>query len=137
MFQETYNEDIYPVLHPSGPKHDYRTRLDSPEKACIAQYRSVNLGALLGLDEWRREVFYTALHAKYLAERYPGTDVAVSLPRIRPCAGESTFRPKSVVAVSYTHLDVYKRQIYINGKLCYSSIIPRKDELEASIREVL
>ena len=27
--------------------------------------------------------------------------------------------------------------IYINGKLCYSSIIPRKDELEASIREVL
>ncbi len=97
MFQETYNEDIYPILHPSGPKHDYRTRLDSPEKACIAQYRSVNLGALLGLDEWRREVFYTALHAKYLAERYPGTDVAVSLPRIRPCAGESAFQPKCEV----------------------------------------
>ena len=97
MFQETYNEDIYPILHPSGPKHDYRTRLDSPEKACIAQYRSVNIGALLGLDEWRREVFYTALHAKYLTDRYPGTDIAVSLPRIRPCAGEGTFHPKCEV----------------------------------------
>ena len=34
MFQETYNEDLYPKLHPSGPKHDYKKRLNSPELAC-------------------------------------------------------------------------------------------------------
>lgn len=93
MFQETYNEDTYPLLHPSGPKHDYLTRLDSPEKAARADYHCVNIGALLGLDDWRREVFYTGLHAKYLMDRYPDTDVAVSLPRIRPCAGGGGFQP--------------------------------------------
>jgi len=97
MFQETYNEDIYPGLHPEGPKHDYRTRVDSPEKACKANYHSVNIGALLGLDEWRREVFFTGLHAKYLQDHYPNTDIAVSLPRIRPCVGDGLFQPKSIV----------------------------------------
>lgn len=93
MFQETYNEDLYPTLHPSGPKHDYRNRLDSPERACRAKYHGVNLGALLGLDDWRKETFFTGLHAKYLTDRYPDTDVAVSLPRIRPCPGEGGFHP--------------------------------------------
>lgn len=93
MFQETYNEDLYPTLHPSGPKHDYRTRIDSPELACRAGYHTVNLGALLGLDDWRKETFLTGMHALYLMNRYPGTDCAVSLPRIRPCVGEGCYRP--------------------------------------------
>jgi 2-iminoacetate synthase len=93
MFQETYNEDLYPTLHPSGPKHDYRKRLDSPELACMAGYNTVNLGALLGLDDWRKETFLTGMHAAYLMEKYPGTDCAVSLPRIRPCVGEGNYHP--------------------------------------------
>lgn len=93
MFQETYNEDLYPKLHPSGPKHDYRTRLDSPELACKAGYNTVNLGALLGLDDWRKETFLTGMHAAYLMDKYPGTDCAVSLPRIRPCVGEGNYHP--------------------------------------------
>lgn len=93
MFQETYHEDLYPTLHPSGPKHDYRTRLDSPELACQAGYHTVNLGALLGLDDWREETFLTGIHALYLLNKYPGTDCAVSLPRIRPCVGEGNYHP--------------------------------------------
>lgn len=93
MFQETYNEDIYPTIHPSGPKHDYKRRLESPELACKANFHSVNLGALLGLDDWRRDSFFTALHAKYLIDKYPKTDVAVSLPRIRPTAKGGAFSP--------------------------------------------
>ena len=91
MFQETYNEDLYPALHPTGPKHDYRWRLETPERAARAGLHSVGLGALLGLDDWRRDAFFTMLHARYLIERYPGCDVAVSLPRIRPCAGQVDF----------------------------------------------
>lgn len=91
MFQETYNEDIYPDLHPIGPKHDYRWRLDTPERAARAGMHSVGIGALLGLDDWHHDAFFTMMHARYLIENYPGCDVAVSLPRIRPCAGQVNF----------------------------------------------
>lgn len=95
IYQETYNEELYPVLHPSGPKGDYRFRLDAPERGCIAGMRVVNVGALLGLDDWRRESFYTGLHAQYLKNRFPETDVAISLPRMRPHAGE--YQPACIV----------------------------------------
>lgn len=98
MFQETYNEDIYPILHPVGEKRDYRKRLDSPELACQAHYNSVNLGALLGLDDWRKDTFFTGLHAMYLQQKYPGTDIAVSLPRICEHEGETHFRVHSTVS---------------------------------------
>lgn len=98
MFQETYNEDIFPILHPIGEKSNYRRRLDSPELACKAHYNNVNLGALLGLDDWRKDTFFTGLHAKYLQDKYPGTDIAVSLPRICEHEGDKSFRVHSTVS---------------------------------------
>ncbi|ADL50455.1 2-iminoacetate synthase ThiH [Clostridium cellulovorans] len=95
MFQEVYNEDLYPKLHPKGPKSDYHFRLDAPERACKAKMHNVNIGALLGLDSWQKESFFTGLHGKYLQDNYPGTDIAISLPRIRPHAG-NPFMPKGV-----------------------------------------
>lgn len=88
LYQETYNEDLYEKLHVKGPKKDYRFRLDAPERACAAGMRSVNIGALLGLDDWRREAFYTGLHAYYLQSQYPEVEISVSFPRMRPHAGE-------------------------------------------------
>lgn len=96
MFQETYNPELYKTLHLSGLKKDYRYRLDTPERAAMAGMNCVNVGALLGLDNWRKEAFFTALHAKYIQDNYPATDVAVSLPRIRPHVGEE-FVPNSTV----------------------------------------
>ena len=96
MFQETYNEELYATLHPQGPKRDFRFRLDAPERGCRAGMRVVNVGALLGLDQWRRDALLTGLHAHYLMDRYPEVDIAVSLPRMRPHAGE--FQPASVVS---------------------------------------
>lgn len=87
MFQETYNEELYPKLHPAGPKHDYRFRLDAPERCCKAGMRVVNIGALLGLDEWRHDALKTGLHASYLQNKYPEVDIAVSLPRMRTHVG--------------------------------------------------
>ncbi len=87
MFQETYNEALYLRLHPAGPKRDYRFRLDAPDRAARAGMRSVNIGALLGLDQWRRDAFYTGLHADWLQKTYPGVDIAVSAPRMRPHEG--------------------------------------------------
>ena len=52
--------------------------------------RSVNLGALLGLDDWRRDIFQTARHAVFLQTKYPEQEVSLSLPRIRPCGEKPT-----------------------------------------------
>jgi 2-iminoacetate synthase len=87
IYQETYNETLYRELHPKGPKRDYRYRLDAPERACRAGIRSVNIGALLGLDRWRPESFMMGLHADYLQRKFPEVEIGVSLPRIRPHAG--------------------------------------------------
>ncbi|WP_073027563.1 2-iminoacetate synthase ThiH [Lutispora thermophila] len=92
MFQEVYNEELYPQLHMGGPKSNYCYRLDAPERACRAYMRTVNIGSLLGLDEWRRESFFTGLHADYLQGNYPDIEISVSFPRIRPSAG--CFKPK-------------------------------------------
>ena len=87
MFQETYNEELYLKLHPAGPKRDFRFRLNAPDRAARAGMRSVNVGALLGLDQWRRDAFYTGLHADWIQATYPGVDIAVSAPRMRPHEG--------------------------------------------------
>ena len=92
MFQETYNEVLYEKLHPAGPKRDFGFRLDAPQRAVMGGMRSVNLGALLGLDDWRRDMFFTGLHAAFLQERYPEQEVSVSLPRMRPCGEKPTTR---------------------------------------------
>ena len=95
IYQETYNEARYDQLHPKGPKRDYRFRLDAPERACKAGMRAVNVGALLGLDDWHRDAFFTGLHAHYLQRCYPETEISVSLPRMRPHAGG--FQPDCIV----------------------------------------
>jgi 2-iminoacetate synthase len=87
LYQEVYDETLYASYHLSGPKRDYRYRLDAPERACRAGFRSVNVGALLGLGQWRDESYFTALHASYLQKKYPSTVVGVSLPRMRSHAG--------------------------------------------------
>jgi 2-iminoacetate synthase len=101
MYQETYNPLLYDRLHVKGPKKDYRYRLDAPERACRAGMRAVNIGALLGLDDWRRDGFFTGLHANYLQNKYPGVEVSISLPRIRPTMGNcetgNSVNDKSIV----------------------------------------
>lgn len=87
LYQETYDRDLYARVHPAGPKRDYRYRLDAPERACEAGVRFVNLGVLLGLGDWRDDVFLLGLHAAYLQRRFPDVELSVSLPRLRPHEG--------------------------------------------------
>ncbi len=87
LYQETYDRDLYPTLHPRGPKRDYRFRLEGPERACAAGVRAVNIGALLGLGDWRYDALLTGLHAAYLQRNFPEVEVSISLPRMRPHEG--------------------------------------------------
>jgi len=95
IYQETYDEAIYDQVHITGPKKNYRFRLDAPERGCQAGMRRVNIGPLLGLDDWRKEAFFAGLHADYLQNKYLDTEVSLSLPRLRPHIG--SFQPNSIV----------------------------------------
>lgn len=90
IYQEVYDEDVYNKVHISGPKKEYNYRLEAPERACRAKIRGVNIGALLGLNDWRREAFMTGIHGDYLQNKYPEVEVSLSLPRIRPHIGMSS-----------------------------------------------
>lgn len=92
IYQETYNEKLYRSLHTGGPKADFEYRIDTPDRACKQGIRAITLGALLGLDDYRREAYYTAKHIIYLQNTYPDIEISVSFPRIRPQAGE--FNPR-------------------------------------------
>jgi len=87
IYQEVYDENIYNKVHIAGPKKEYIFRLEAPERACKAKIRGVNIGALLGLNDWRKEALMTGVHAGYLQNKYPEVEVSVSLPRIRPHVG--------------------------------------------------
>jgi 2-iminoacetate synthase len=47
----------------------------------------IGLGVLLGLEDWRTDSFFCALHLNYLQKRYWQTKYSISFPRIRPAVG--------------------------------------------------
>jgi 2-iminoacetate synthase len=91
VFQETYNRAIYGEMHTSGPKRNFEWRLETPERAYAAGFRRLGIGALYGLSDWRSEAICLAAHAEYLLRHCWKAQLTISLPRLRPCAGE--FQP--------------------------------------------
>ena len=91
IYQEVYDEEVYTKMHISGPKIDYKFRINAPERGAKSRMRNVSIGTLLGLGNWRREVFYLGLHAKYLQDKFPDVEIGISVPRIRPQI--SDFKP--------------------------------------------
>ena len=92
IYQETYDENLYEQLHPSGPKKKYHYRLSTPDRACKAGFRRINIGALLGLKNWREDIFIASLHCTYLQKKYPAAEISLSLPRIQQ--HEGNYEPK-------------------------------------------
>ena len=88
VYQETYDRAIYEDMHTSGPKRNFDWRLETPERAYAAGFRRLGIGALYGLDDWRREALAVAAHADYLLRHCWKSQLTISLPRLRPCAGE-------------------------------------------------
>jgi 2-iminoacetate synthase len=92
VYQETYHQPTYAEMHLTGPKKDYLWRLDCPERAYDAGFRRLGVGALFGLWDWREEAVALAAHIEYLLRVCWKAQLTVSLPRLRPAAGE--FEPK-------------------------------------------
>ncbi len=93
VYQETYDRGVYSAMHTSGPKRDFDWRLETPERAYAGGFRRLGIGALFGLSDWRFEALSVAAHALYLLRHCWKAQLTISLPRLRPCAGE--FEPLS------------------------------------------
>ncbi len=91
VYQETYDRAVYGRMHTAGPKRNFDWRLETPERAYAAGFRRIGIGALYGLADWRSEALCVAAHADYLQRHCWKGFYTISLPRLRPCAGE--FQP--------------------------------------------
>jgi len=91
VYQETYDRALYEDLHTAGPKKNFDWRLETPERAYAAGFRRLGIGALYGLADWRYEALSVAAQAEYLLRNCWKAQLTISLPRMRPCAGE--FQP--------------------------------------------
>ncbi len=84
VFQETYDTDRYEELHLLGRKRVFPYRFDAQERAVMGGMRGVAFSALLGLADFRKDAFASALHVYYLQRKYPQAEYSLSCPRLRP-----------------------------------------------------
>src|ERR1035437_8031118 len=84
VYQETYHRENYKVHHPKGKKSNFDYRLETPDRLGKAKVHKIGLGVLIGLEDWRTDCFFTALHLDYLEKTYWQTKYSISFPRLRP-----------------------------------------------------
>jgi 2-iminoacetate synthase len=87
IYQETYHREDYRKHHPKGKKSNFNYRLETPDRLGRAGIYKMGLGVLIGLEDWRTDSFFTALHLNYLERTYWQTRYSLSFPRLRPFSG--------------------------------------------------
>jgi 2-iminoacetate synthase len=87
VYQETYHRKMYKDYHTKGKKSNFNYRINTPDRIGKAQVHKIGLGVLLGLEDWRTDSFFTALHLQYLEKNYWKTRYSISFPRLRPAEG--------------------------------------------------
>lgn len=122
VYQETYHRDMYRSCHPVGRKSNFQYRLETPDRLGRAGVRNIGLGILIGLEDWRADSFFTALHLQYLERNYWRSNYCVSFPRLRPHAGG--FEPTIVM-----------RDRELVQLICAYRIFDEELELSLSTRE--
>ncbi|MNY24051.1 2-iminoacetate synthase [compost metagenome] len=87
VYQETYHQEDYKKHHPKGKKSNFQYRLETPDRLGQSGIHKIGLGVLIGLEDWRTDSFYTALHLNYLEKTYWQSKYSISFPRLRPFSG--------------------------------------------------
>jgi len=111
VYQETYHREDYKLHHPKGKKSNFDYRLETPDRLGRAGIHKMGLGVLIGLEDWRADSFFTALHLQYLERTYWKTRYSLSFPRLRPFSGglepkvEMTDRELAQLICAYRLLD--------------------------------
>ena len=113
FYQETYDRDVYADYHLAGPKADYNSRLDAPDRFASAGMRRIGLGFLLGLTDWQIETLALAEHASYLVKKYWRSQISFSFPRICPATNVQSEWPHLVS-------DTNMVQMMLALRLCFA-----------------
>ncbi len=122
IYQETYHRENYGQYHPIGKKSDFFYRLETPDRLGKAGVHRIGIGALIGLEDWRADAFFTALHLNYLEKTYWKTKYSISFPRLRPHQG--AFQPK---------INMSDKELL--QLICAYRIFDEEVELSISVRE--
>lgn len=122
IYQETYNKTNYSEYHPIGKKSDYDFRLNTPDRLGSAGIHKIGLGVLLGLEDWRIDSVFTALHLSYLEKKYWKSKFSISFPRLRPHVG--SYNPKFPITD--------KELVQL---ICAYRLLDEELELSMSVRE--
>lgn len=113
VYQETYNKEKYAEQHLFGAKRVFPYRFNAQERALKGGMRGVCFGALLGLDDWRKDAYATGCHAYLIQKNYPQAEISFSCPRMRPFINNKENNPK----------DVHERQL-LQVLLAYRLLMP-------------
>lgn len=95
-FQETYNRERYKCYHPKGMKSNYEWRLNGFDRMGVSEVHKIGLGVLLGLEDWRCDVTFMAIHLAYLKKLYWKSKFSINFPRIRP--SKMGFQPNVIMS---------------------------------------
>lgn len=87
VFQETYHQKTYGLVHPSGLKANYLWRLFAFDRAMEAGIDDVGMGALIGLYNHKFEAMAMLQHTIHLEEKFGVGPHTISFPRIEPAIG--------------------------------------------------
>lgn len=83
VFQETYHEETYKIVHQAGLKRNFEWRLTALDRAQEAGIDDVGIGALFGLYDWRFEVLGLVRHTNHFEAVYNVGPHTISFPRIQ------------------------------------------------------
>lgn len=122
VYQETYHKADYKLHHPKGKKSNFNYRLETPDRLGKSGIHKIGLGVLIGLEDWRTDSFFAAMHLSYLEKKYWKTKYSISFPRLRPAEG--IIEPKVVMSD--------KELVQL---ICAYRIVNEEVELSISTRE--
>jgi 2-iminoacetate synthase len=139
IFQETYHQETYKKVHPSGPKSDYLWRLYGLDRAQEAGIDDVGLGALMGLFDWKFEAMGLLYHTIHMEEKYKVGPHTLSFPRIEPAIGTDTQQFPGVSDADFKKLvAILRLTVPYTGLIltCRESVELRNDIIQFGVSQI-
>lgn len=139
IFQETYHQETYQSVHPSGPKSNYLWRLHGLDRAQQAGIDDVGIGALMGLFDWRFETMALLYHTIHLENEFKVGPHTISFPRIEPAIGTDTGQYPGVSDADFKKLvAILRLAVPYTGLIltCRESVELRNEIIEFGVSQI-
>jgi len=139
IFQESYHQETYKAVHPSGPKSDFLWRLHGLDRAQDAGIDDVGIGALMGLFDWKFETMALLYHTIHLEEQYKVGPHTISFPRIEPAIGTDTAQFPGVNDADFKKLvAILRLAVPYTGLIltCRESVELRNEIIEFGVSQI-